>query len=303
MPATIGAAGIFVQLVEVRTVTMNRVIFILGLMYSGISFQLLAEEIKLTGNTVDAASINNLKFKVDAFVAEENDKGVVTSMTQGEFEFARGYDDGFIGPAGMFQTNNIVTCSQPLVKITSLSDFSQFPDELNPFPTYGITAYNNQSIQDLKSGITRVGFRLYKGKSLMDFSGLVKLTAENNAATLSAIETQFGQASFVLKGNDGWRVLYLGDNVNAQALQLAYENALNPEKKANYLNMTPSTVLYGVMLDASFNSDLKLGVAGEVLEFYINQGDGFMVFTKYVDTGKFIQRFNSELEQCDSKAD
>ncbi|MGR5133806.1 hypothetical protein [Vibrio alfacsensis] len=282
---------------------MNRVIFILGVMSSLISCKVLAEEIKLTGNTVEAASINNLKFKVDAFVEEENDKGVVTLMKQGKFEFDRGYDDGFIGPAGIFQTNNIVTCSQPLVKITSLADFSQFPDELNPFPTYGITAYNNQPIQDLKSGITRIGFRLYKGKSLMDFSGLVKLTTEGNSAALSAIETQFGQPSFVLKRKDGWRVLYLGDNVNAQALQLAYENALNPEKKANYLNMTPSTVLYGVMLDASFNSDLKLEVEGEVLEFFVNQDEGFMVFTKYEGAGKFIQRFNSELEQCDSKAD
>lgn len=282
---------------------MNQVIFILGVMSSLISCKVLAEEIKLTGNTVESASINNIKFKVDAFVEEENDKGVVTSMKQGKFDFSRGYDDGFIGPAGIFQTNNIVTCSQPLVKITSLEDFSQFPDELNPFPTYGITTYNNQPIQDLKSGITRIGFRFYKGKSLMDFSGLVKLTTEGNSAALSAIETQFGQPSFVLKHKDGWRVLYLGDNVNVQALQLAYENALNPEKKANYINMTPSTVLYGVLLDASFNSDLKLEVEGDVLEFFVSQDEGFMVFTKYEGTGKFIQRFNSELEQCDSKAD
>ncbi|MGR5069388.1 MULTISPECIES: hypothetical protein [Vibrio] len=282
---------------------MNRVMFIIGVMSSLISCKVLAEEIKLTGNTVEAASINNLKFKVDAFVVEKNDKGVVTSMNQGKFEFDRGYDDGFIGPAGIFQTDSIVTCSQPLVKITSLADFNKFPDDLDPFPIYGITTYNSQPLQDIKDGITRAGFRLYKGKSVMDFSGLVKLTAESNSAVLSAIETQFGQPSFVLKRDNGWRVLYLGDNVNAQALQLAYENALNPEKKANYLNMTPSTVLYGVMLDASFNSDLTLNIEGDVLEFFVNQGDGFMVFTKYEDTGTFIQRFNAELEKCDSKAD
>ncbi|MGR5460451.1 MULTISPECIES: hypothetical protein [Vibrio] len=282
---------------------MNRVMFIIGVMSSLISCKVLAEEIKLTGNTVEAASINNLKFKVDAFVVEKNDKGVATSMNQGKFEFDRGYDDGFIGPAGIFQTDSIVTCSQPLVKITSLADFNKFPDDLDPFPIYGITTYNSQPLQDIKDGITRAGFRLYKGKSVMDFSGLVKLTAESNSAVLSAIETQFGQPSFVLKRDNGWRVLYLGDNVNAQALQLAYENALNPEKKANYLNMTPSTVLYGVMLDASFNSDLTLNIEGDVLEFFVNQGDGFMVFTKYEDTGTFIQRFNAELEKCDSKAD
>ncbi|WP_322804781.1 hypothetical protein SO574_15055 [Vibrio alfacsensis] len=282
---------------------MNRIVLTLSAMAGLLSSPIWADEIKLTGNTIDNASINSLTLKRDAFVDEENDKGVAIAMKQGKFKFDRGYDDGFVGPAAIFQTDNIVTCSQPLVKITSLADFSQFPDKLNPFPTYGITAYDNQPIQHTKSDITRIGFRLYKGKSLMDFSGLGKLPGESNAKALSSIESQFGQPSFVLKRNNGWRVLYLGDSVDVQAVQLAYENALNPEKNPNYLNITPSTVLYGVMLDASFNSDLKLNIDGEVLEFFVSQSEDVMVFTKYEGVGKFIQRFNSELEQCDSKAD
>ncbi|MFC5079199.1 hypothetical protein VTH8203_02664 [Vibrio thalassae] len=281
---------------------MNRTTFGVSVTCTLISTLLWADEIKLTGSTIESASVDRLQLSLKAFSEDQNDQGIATSMTQGKFRFDRGYDTGFVGPAGLFQTDSIVTCSQPLVRITSLADFNNFPDELDPFPTYGLMRYEDRLIQEQDNTRPRAGLRIYNNESVMDISGLIRLTVDNNSTALSAIETQFGKPSFVLKRNQGWRVLYFDDSVDVQAVQLAYENALNPEKKANYLNMTPSTVLYGVMLDASFNSNLGLKIDGEALEFFISQSDGVVVFTKYQDTGLFIQRFNTELERCDSKA-
>ncbi len=282
---------------------MNRATLVFSILSALISFNALSDEIKLTGSNVTDVSVNNLHLDIDDFEKSMSKQGLIVEMKQNQFEFSRGYDDGFVGPASLFQTDNIVSCSQPLRQITSLTDFNQFPNDLNPFPIFGITSYNNQPVQELTKGVVRLGFRLYEDSALMDVSGLVKLQDKSNEMILSSIETEFGKPSFVIKRKNGWRALYINDSVDAQALQLEYENALDPEKKANYLNTTLSTVLYGVLLDASFNSDLPLDIKGDVLEFFISEDEGIMVFTKFINTGKFIQRFNTELERCDSVAD
>ena len=279
---------------------MKKVTLIMGLMAGLASSQIYATqmpsgEIDLMGSDLQSATINNLSFKI----ADFSQASKAGELTQDGFVFERGYDDGYVGPAGYFQSQSIVTCSEPATRITSLADFSAFPQSENPFPTFGLVSYNKADSAD-KDGIQRIGFRLYKDQSVMNFSGLEPLKQGDKRKTLDAITQQFGTPSMVLKEKDGLRVLYVEKGVDSAALQLAYENALNPQKKDNLLNMTPSTVLYGVLLDASLNSDLPLNIKGNALEFYI--GDEYMVFTKYAETGKFIDRVNTELEKCDSTA-
>lgn len=256
--------------------------------------------IDLTGSQFESATINRLNFKLADFAMKKQSDGSVTTLSQGDFVFERGYDDGFVGPAGYFQTDSIVTCSQPAARITSLSDFSAFPPSENPFPIFGLSTFKQQKPAAESTSLERIGLRLYHDKSVMNFSGLEKIVQGEAANTLSAITAQFGQPSFVLKRKNGIRAVYLEQGVDAAAVQLAYENALDPQKTNNVLNMTPSTVLYGVLLDASLNSEMTLPIKGEALEFYI--GDEYMIFTKYAETGKFIERVSRELEKCDSTA-
>ncbi|EGU33731.1 hypothetical protein VII00023_05547 [Vibrio ichthyoenteri ATCC 700023] len=257
------------------------------------------DNIDLTGSTIHSATINNLRFDIADFSLQTTKAGVVTTLSQGGFEFDRGYDDGFVGPAGDFQSQSIITCSKPEIRVTSLADFAAFPDQENPFPVFGVASFQKHKVSDKNSELTRIGLRLYQDKSVMNFSGL-KNTEQDSASTLAAITKQFGQPSFVLERKNGLRVLYVESDVDAASIQLAYENALNPQKKNNLLNMTPSTVLYGVLLDASLNSDINLDIKGAALEFYI--GNEYLIFTKYAETGKFIARVNRVLEQCDSVA-
>ena len=280
---------------------MKRTTLMTALILSLFTGSLYAAEITLTGKTMSAATVNELHFDVDDFTPQTGPKGFIDSMSQGEFKFDRGYDDGYVGPAGYFQSDSIVTCSQPLVRIESLGDFNDFPKGENPFPTFGLASYSNEQVTADKSNISRVGFRLYDDKSIIDFSGLQNLQGNDKTKALASISDQFGPPSFVLKRDNGLRVLYFDKGVDAGAVQLAYENALDPQKKNNLLNITPSTVLYGVLLDNALNSDMGLKIEGDVLEFYI--GDEYLVFTKYMQSGKFIDRINSVLENCDSAKD
>ncbi|KII75343.1 hypothetical protein [Vibrio renipiscarius] len=284
---------------------MKRVTLLVGITV-GLSSNLLyaaesaVQKITLTGHDLASSAINGIDFDLTYFTQNKSKDGTLETLSQDNFKFERGYDDGYVGPAASFDSKSILTCSIPATRITSLADFDSFPSSENPFPIYGLSEFNKQKVIAEKTGIDHVGLRLYQDKSVMNFSGLQNLTQADAKQELDAIRAQFGQPTFVLKRNNGIRAIYLDEKSDAQAIQLAYENALNPEKKNNLLAMAPSTVLYGVLLDASLNSEMNINIQGEALEFYI--GSEYLIFTKYHDTGQFIDRFNTVLEKCDSTA-
>ncbi|RJX71033.1 hypothetical protein DZ860_11935 [Vibrio sinensis] len=277
---------------------MKRLTVTVGLIAGLLSGQVFAQNMSLTGDSISTATIQGLEFKMADFTSSSDKQGRVESMSQGMFKFDRGYDDGYVGPAGYFQSNGIISCSNPIVKITSLADFTQLPTGDNPFPVFGLSSYDKKAPSTDDGKISRVGFRLYNDDTVMNFSALENIDKVSHEQVLASIKDRFGAPSFVLKDKNGWRVIYLDKAIDAAPIQLAYENALNPEKPNNLLNMTPSTVLYGVLMDASLNSDLNLNISGSALEFYI--GDEYWVFTKYFDLGKFIGRVNTALEHCET---